>query len=142
VLHRPVEPTIEMRQMTVVIVIPCLVFVAVAVNRSGGFAWYGWPALIAGTVCAFAMIHYASEIVQSSRLAAVTISNQTRMLIAVAACVALLATALAVHRVTEGRSTQLFDWTAPEFLMDQTLNDIQQNIDPDERIAGTSVGLL
>jgi hypothetical protein len=126
----------RVRAVALALVVPCIVFAVLAAHRSGGFSWYGWPALFAGTVSSFAFFAVAFQLV-TERFA----SFGRRVPYVVGGLLVAYALTLSAGRVIKPRPTQLFDWSKPEPLFDATVAFIR-GLPPEDRLSGSSVGLL
>lgn len=108
-----------------------MLFVAMSAFVTHGiWAWYRWPALLAGVLATFASIHIVLERSRYARLV-----------------LALLAVVTAVALVPDWylivRPRPLADWSPMRGLvMDGTVRFIREQIPPGERIAGVSNGIF
>lgn len=106
-------------------------FVAVSALVTGGiWAWYRWPALLAGVLATFAFIHFALDHIGRGRLV-----------------LGLLAVVTAVSLVPDWYMTlrphPLADWSPLRgFVMDETIRFVREQIPPGERIGGVSNGIF
>lgn len=121
------------RSTVSIFVVLCVAFVVVVCQRSGGFLWYGWPALFLGTLATFALFE---------RFATVVAGGRRRLAAIVAVLVGAWCVVSPCVRSLRARPTVLFDWTAPEALWDACLAFVRDRIPANETLAGTAVGHL
>lgn len=125
---------VKFRFVCLGLVTASLGFSVSAIHRSGGFSWYGWPALFAGALGLFSLAARVLDWLERRGHARFTSYG-----LAVAAMFVVVGAGL--HRSSKPRPTTLFDWATPEILMDVTIETIRA-IPINERISGSSVGLL
>ena len=108
-----------------------LVFVTVSAFVTRGiWYWYRWPALLAGVLATFALVHLVLARIRPVRLG--------RFLLA-----AVVAVAVVPDWALTLRPPTLADWNPLRgFVMDDTIRFIADRIPADERIAGVSNGIF
>lgn len=115
----------------VLLLVFALVFVTISAFVTHGiWAWYRWPALLAGVLATFAFIHFLLARLRPVRLA-----------------LSLLAVVTTVAVVPDWyltlRPHPLADWSPLRgFVMDETIRFIREQIPPGERIGGVSNGIF
>jgi hypothetical protein len=128
----------QFRLVALAICGPCGVFAVVATSRAGGFPWYGWPALLAGAISAFALtsllLSYFASVWRGIERVPLAASASVTLL--------LLSSVLCYTRYTSERPSILYDWNAPEVLMDGAISYLEKKVPNEGRLSGTSVGLL
>lgn len=125
----------ELRRAFLVFVVPCVAFVIVVVHRSGGFTWYGWPALFLGVLATFAFF--------VSIVGTLPPIRSARKVLGLACAIVIggYAVSAASVRTMRTRTTFLYDWSTPEVLLDEAIAFVR-GLPPGERVAGSAVGLL
>jgi hypothetical protein len=112
-----------------------LLFVVVFVTVSafvtrGIWYWYRWPALLAGVLATFALVHLVLARIRPARLGLVLLA-------------AVVAVAVVPDWVLTLRPPTLADWNPLRgFVMDDTIRFIADRIPADERIGGVSNGIF
>ncbi|MFN8588167.1 MAG: hypothetical protein U0704_10250 [Candidatus Eisenbacteria bacterium] len=115
----------------VLVVLFALAFVSVSALVTGGiWAWYRWPALLAGVLATFTLLRLALEHVRPRGLA-----------------LAALALATAVAVVPDWyltlREHPLADWSPLRgFVMDRTVQFVREEIPAGDRLGGVSNGIV
>jgi hypothetical protein len=107
-----------------------LMFMTVsALVTRGGWYWYRWPALLAGMLATFALVHFVLARIRPVRLG-----------LGLLALVVTLA--IVPDWVLTLRKHTLADWSPLRgFVMDETIRFIREQIPADERIGGVSNGI-
>lgn len=126
----------KLRALALTLVLPCLAFAVIVAHRSGGFSWYGWPALFSGTISVFALLSIVFRFLRE-RFAL----QEGPLFRLVAAALVAYALVFSAHRIVKPRSSTLFDWSAPEILLDATIEAVRA-LPPDEQVSGSAVGLI
>lgn len=107
-------------------------FVAIVIRRSGGFAWYGWPALFLGVLATFAVMAWAEpRLLRGPRVKSIVL-----------AVLATFCFVSPIGRALRPRPVDLFDWVAPEALWDATLAWLRDRVPASDVVSGTCVGHL
>jgi hypothetical protein len=136
-LARKVARETAMREVFLVLGLPCLLFMMLVTATSSGFQWYGWPALFLGTLATFALFDDACEWVASA-----CSSWRSRVEIGLAALICAFTASATLARVGRAEGPHLFDWSLPPTLMDHAIRFVRERIPPGELLCGHSVGLL
>jgi hypothetical protein len=97
------------------------------------FQWYGWPALLLGTLGSFGLL---------ARLLSGLTVWRARAAFTGIMLIALAYGAGTTYRLATRDYNRLFDWSSSPVLMDEAMQFIQHEIPADARLAGDSVGLL
>jgi hypothetical protein len=118
----------------VLVVANCAVLIAynlLSIRQS--FHWYGWPALLLGTLGSFGLL---------TRVLRGLSGWRARSMLAGLAAVAVAYGAATTYRIATRNYDQLYDWSSSPVLMDTAKRFIEHEVPPDARLAGDSVGLL
>lgn len=100
------------------------------------FHWYGWPALMLGTLGCFGLM--SRWLPRPARCA----GPIPRWVVGAVAAIALLYGAGTTHRVATRDYDQLYDWSSSPVLMDAALRFIERDVPRETQLAGDSVGML
>ncbi|MEO7866042.1 MAG: hypothetical protein ABIU54_00230 [Candidatus Eisenbacteria bacterium] len=108
-----------------------IAFVAVSAFVTNGiWAWYRWPALLAGVLATFSSIHFVLAHLRPVRLALALLAVVTTM-------------AVVPDWYLTLRPHPLADWSPLRgMVMDETVRFIREEIPPGERIGGVSNGIF
>lgn len=118
----------------VLLVADCAILIAYnLLSTRQSFHWYGWPALMLGTLGTYGLL---------TRLLGGLAGWRARVAFAGITAVALAYGAGTTLRTATRNFDQLYDWSSSPVLMDEALRFIQNEIPADARLAGDSVGLL
>jgi hypothetical protein len=127
-----------LREIGLVLGVPCLGYTLLVIDKGGGFEWYCWPALFLGTLATFALLDGVL-----GRLAHACPRAVPRGQGALAALVC--AFTVGVTLVRTGRPAtrlRLYDWSLAPTLMDHAVRFVEERIPRDEVLCGHSVGLV
>ncbi|HET6338845.1 MAG TPA: hypothetical protein VFG30_36755 [Polyangiales bacterium] len=118
----------------VLVVANCVILIAYNLfSIRQAFHWYGWPALLLGTLGTFGLL---------TRLLNGLSGWRGRSVFASVFVLAVAYGAGTTYRVATRDYDQLYDWASSPVLMDTARHFIEHEVPPDAQLAGDSVGLL
>lgn len=134
--HARTRPGIALHAVALPFNAFAVIFILLSVFKSsGGFWWYGWPALFFSVISTFSCIAAVRSYFSDHRK-----WHELAVKAGLAVCLVLLAARTARDALKE--MTILYDWTIEAALMDQAVAFVGQRIPADQKLAGHSVGLL